>query len=430
MDGTRLIRWRSKPACAILDATSMAHGRAWSGDAANSRGGILTLNAGSSSLKFAWFRRASPVERMLWGVVDRIGLDGGRLRWKGAVPGSSPPDGEGFAGRDHGAALERVLALIRTEADAVKPAAVVHRIVHGGGKYAAPEPVTPAMVTALEGFSPLAPAHLPVAIGLIRAVLAHDPDLFQLACFDTAFHRDLPRVASLLPIPRRYFDAGIRRYGFHGLSYEFLMHEIRRRYGAPTAAGRIVLAHLGNGASMAAVSGGRCIDTTMGFTPAAGLVMGRRSGDLDPGLAGALMRIEGMSPESYDHLIHHESGLLGLSGFSSDVRELLAREASDPPAADALAAFCQAARKAIGSLTAVLGGLDTLVFAGGIGENCPELRRRICAGFDYLGLSLDDGANQLGTERISADGARVQVLVLKTDEEQTMARAAGGMLGW
>jgi acetate kinase len=251
----------------------------------------------------------------------------------------------------------------------------------------------------------------------------------QVACFDTAFHSDLPPVARLLPIPRRYAERGVRRYGFHGLSYSYLMAELERLAGKAAAAGRVILAHLGNGASMAAVHAGRSIDTSMAFTPAAGLVMGTRSGDLDPGLVAYLARADGVDAAAFDALVNGESGLLGLSETSSDVRDLLAREAGDRRAAEALAVFCYQAKKWIGALSAALGGLDTLVFAGGIGEHAAPLRARICDGLAFLGLAIDPARNATDAAVISSDTSRVTVRVIPTDEELWIARETAALCG-
>ena len=259
---------------------------------------------------------------------------------------------------------------------------------------------------------------------MIRAVQTRFPPLPQVVCFDTAFHAGMPRVAKLLPIPRRYEAMGVRRYGFHGLSYTFLLEELGRLDGAQAANGRVVLAHLGNGASMAAVKDGKCIDTSMAFTPAAGLPMSTRSGDLDPGIFPYLARTEGMLAEQFDDMVNHQSGLLGVAETSSDVRDLLAHEANDPRAAEAVALFCYQACKWIGGFAAALGGLDTLVFAGGIGENSPPVRARICGGLEFLGLRLDATLNTGNSPRVASSDSRVTVRVIPTDEEIVLAKAA------
>ena len=279
------------------------------------------------------------------------------------------------------------------------------------------------MIQELRRISSFAPNHLPSAITVMEAFAAKFPQVPQIACFDTAFHSTLPRVAKLLPIPRRYDAKGVQRYGFHGLSYSFLMQELEAVAGAKAASGRVILAHLGNGASMAAVREGKSIDTSMGFTPAAGLVMSTRSGDLDPGLVAFLGRSEQMTETQFDRMIHHESGLLGVSEISSDMRDLLAREATDVRAAEAVALFCYQAKKWIGSLAAALGGLDTLVFAGGIGENCPSIRARICEELGFLGIELNEARNVENAAVISAQSGRVTVRVIRTYEECMIARS-------
>ena len=304
-----------------------------------------------------------------------------------------------------------------------------HRVVHGGPRYAQPQVVTRNLLDDLRRLSSFAPEHLPAEIDLIAALSDRFPQLPQVACFDTAFHQDLPRVARLLPIPRRYEAMGVRRYGFHGLSYEFLMEELARLGDSTAASGRVILAHLGNGASLAAVRDGRCADTSMGFTPAAGLVMGRRSGDLDPGLVVYLARTEGMSAKQFDELVNKQSGMLGVSESSSDMRELLALENKDPRAADAIALFCYQTKKWIGSFAAALGGLDTLVFSGGIGEHCQSIRTRICDGLGFLGIELNEKLNAQHAGLISAEGSKVALRVIRTDEELLVARSVYRVLG-
>jgi acetate kinase len=289
--------------------------------------------------------------------------------------------------------------------------------------------VVDEMMNELRRLSPFAPEHLPAELDLIAAFGALYPTLPQVACFDTAFHHDLPRVARILPIPRRYEAAGVHRYGFHGLSYAYLMAELARRDEPTAVKGRVILAHLGSGASLAAVRDGQCVDTSMAFTPAAGLVMGRRSGDLDPGLVAYLARTERMTADQIDELVNHKAGLLGVSETSSDMRELLALEKDDPRAADAIALFCYQAKKWIGSFAAALAGLDALVFAGGIGENCPSIRTRICEGLGFLGIELNEARNAAHAEVISTDASRVAVRVIPTDEELMIARSVWRVLG-
>jgi acetate kinase len=300
--------------------------------------------------------------------------------------------------------------------------AVGHRVVYGM-QYAAPERITQELLDKLDRNRPYDREHLPGEIGLIEAIRELHPHVPQVACFDTAFHHDMPRVAKLLPIPRRYEAMGVQRYGFHGLSYAYLMEELARLGDPAATTGRVILAHLGNGASLAAVRDGHSIDTSMGFTPTAGLVMSTRSGDLDPGLLSFLARSEKMTPAQFERMVNQESGMLGVSETSSDMRDLLANEATDGRAADAVALFCYQAKKWIGSFAAALGGLDTLVFAGGIGENAPLVRTRICEGLGFLGIELDESRNAEAAGLISTDASRVTVRVIRTDEELMIARS-------
>jgi len=309
------------------------------------------------------------------------------------------------------------------------PTAVGHRLVHGGPKYVQPQRITAEMIEELRRLSPFDPEHLPEEILLTEAFHRRFPDLPQVACFDTAFHHDLPRVAQMLPVPRRYEAQGVRRYGFHGLSYEFLMGELSRLAGTAAARGRVILAHLGNGASLSAVHDGKSVDTSMSFTPTAGVPMSTRSGDLDPGLVWYLTRTEHMSAKQFNEMVNFQSGLLGVSETSSDMRDLLDRESQDVRAAEAVALFCYQIRKWIGAFAAALGGLDSLVFAGGIGENAPIVRARICEGLGFLGIALDKTRNGANEGVISTAADRVAVRVIHTDEEQMIARLVCSALG-
>jgi acetate kinase len=381
---------------------------------------ILTLNGGSSSIKFALFAPGDPPTRSASGKIERIGQSGTTLTTK-------PADGAAEAPRpieaaDPDSASSQLLDWLDGRVGLSSIRGIGHRIVHGGAKYTATQLVTPAVVEELHRLCPLDPEHLPGEIALIEGCRRRLPAIPQVACFDTAFHRDLPRVAALLPIPLRYFEAGVRRYGFHGISYAYLMEELARLTSPQEATGRVILAHLGNGASMAAVRERKCVDTTMAFTPTAGLVMGTRSGDLDPGVLVHLVRSEQLGADALDALVNRRSGLLGLSETSADVRDLLDRRATDSRARDALAVFCYQARKWIGAMAAALGGVDSLVFAGGIGENSAEIRAEICQTLDFLGIRLDAERNTRGAGLISADGARCAVRVIHTDEESMIAR--------
>ncbi len=318
------------------------------------------------------------------------------------------------------AAIAALAQWLKGHADGAEPQAIGHRVVHGMQRQQS-EKATPAVLADLKSIEPYDPEHLPQELELIEALGHQYPQAEQVVCYDTAFHRDLPRVARQLPIPRRFEALGVRRYGFHGLSYTYLWEELHR-LDATVAGGKVILAHLGGGASLAAVLNGRSVDTSMGFTPTAGIMMGTRSGDLDPGLLGFLSRHEGLSGAQIQKLVNHESGLLGVSESSADVRDLLQREAGDPRAGEALDLYCYLIKKWVGSFAAALGGLDALVFAGGVGENSHEVRGRACAGMEFLGIELDAARNRAGAGLISAQAAKVQVRVIRTDEESIIAR--------
>ena len=388
---------------------------------------ILTINGGSSSIKFALFEANRSLRERLTGEIERIGspdavLSVHRSAWGTAY--TQPLAATGYQGAtlallDWAAQHEEEIGLV----------AVGHRVVHGGPDCHAPQRVSPRLADALRALVPLDPEHLPGEIALIEAFGRRFSDLPQVACFDTAFHHALPRVAQLLPIPRRYDALGLRRYGFHGLSYEFLMGELLRAEGAAVAHGRVILAHLGNGASLAAVRDGQPVDTSMGLTPAGGVMMGTRTGDLDPGLGGYLARTEGLDAEGFNHMVNFESGLLGLSETSADMRDLLGVETQDVRAAEAVALFCHQVTKSIGAFAAALGGLDALVFAGGIGEHAPVIRARICSALGFLGIDLDAPRNDANVGLISTDAGRVRVRVMRTNEALVIARATRQLLG-
>jgi acetate kinase len=386
---------------------------------------LLTINGGSSSIRFALYDGDEP-PRLLDGKVDRIGLSGTNLTFKDVV--GHPQSSRTIDSSDRHSAVGFLLDWLETQQAFASVKAVGHRVVHGM-THSEPERVTPELLDELHRITPYDPDHLPLEIELIEAFRQRHPGLPQVACFDTAFHRNMPRVASLLPIPRRYEAAGVRHYGFHGLSYEFLMEELARLGDPAATKGHVILAHLGNGASLAAVRDGKSIDTSMGFTPASGLVMSSRSGDLDPGLVSYLARTEHMSTSQFQEMVNHASGLLGVSETSSDLRDLLARESDDVRAAEAVALFCYQAKKWIGSFAAALGGLDTLVFAGGIGENAALIRERICDGLGFLGIELDRKRNAKNASLVSADGGLVAVRVIRTDEEIMIARSIVRVLG-
>src|SRR5512135_3303748 len=380
---------------------------------------ILTINGGSSSIKFALFEAGDSLRRLLEGGMERIGLPEATLRVKGLNPADN--FSRLVTAPDHTVAVGILMDWIQERSGHDALTAVAHRVVHGGPKYTKPQRITAEMVEELHRLSPFDPEHLPEEILLTEAFHRRFPDLPQVACFDTAFHHDLPRVARLLPIPRRYEAQGVRRYGFHGLSYSFLMGELARLAGTRAAQGRVILAHLGNGASLAAVRDGKPVDTSMSFTPAAGLPMSTRSGDLDPGLVWYLARTERMSAKQFNEMVNFQSGLLGVSETRSDMRDLLEREAQDGRAAEAVALFCYQVKKWIGAFAAALGGMDTLVFAGGIGENAPVIRARICQGLGFLGIEVVPGRNSSNESVISGPASRVTVRVMHTDEESMIA---------
>ena len=387
---------------------------------------VLTINGGSSSIRFAVFEQGPTLRRRLAGKIERIGSRATSMVV--SEPEGKPRRPRRLAAADHRAAVNFLLDWLEARPVFASIGAVGHRVVHGM-KHSAPERITPRLLAELRRITPYDPDHLPREIELIEAFRQRHPQLSQVACFDTAFHRPMPRVAKLLPIPRRLAAKGVERYGFHGLSYAYLLEELVRLGDRAATNGRVILAHLGNGASLAAVRDGQSIDTSMGFTPAAGLMMSTRSGDLDPGLLSYLARTERMTPAQFDRMVNHESGLLGVSATSSDVRDLLARETHDGRAAEALALFCYQAKKWIGAFAAALGGVDTIVFAGGIGENSPLIRQRICAGLGFLGIKISEQRNAKNAPLISIGAGRVAVRVIRTDEELMIAKSVGRTLG-
>lgn len=378
---------------------------------------ILTINGGSSSIRFALYELQSTLKKVLDGQIERIGIEGTKLTWNNN-------ESIEVNAKDHSAAAEFLIGWLDKQHSMTSVKAVGHRIVYGM-QHTEPEKITPQLLKELKQIVSFDPEHMPGEIKLIEVFSEQYQDLPQVACFDTAFHADMPRMAKLLALPRRYDQAGIQRYGFHGLSYAYLMQDLGKDAG-----NRTILAHLGNGASLAAVKTGKSVDTTMGFTPTSGLPMSTRAGDIDPGVAWYLMQSEKLSPQQFNHLINHESGLLGISGISPDMRELMKQEADNDHAAEAVEFFCYQTKKWIGSFAAVLGGLDTLVFAGGIGENAPEVRMRICAGLDFLGITLDLEKNHSNERIISTDDSRVKVYVIHTNEELMIAKTICDVLNF
>ena len=389
---------------------------------------ILTINTGSSSLRADCYQVGQGETLVFSAEAERIGLPGTRL-WIADANGTSLQEQQDDR-LDHTAAIEAVFAWLRDHGAQRELDAVGHRVVHGGSRYSEPQPITPTLVQSIEELVPIDPDHLPQALAAMRFVSQTYPALLQVACFDTAFHRHMPQVAQAYALPRHLTDAGLARlarYGFHGLSYEYIMEQLRTE-AATAADGRVIIAHLGNGASMAAVREGKSVDTTMGFTPTGGLVMSTRSGDLDPGVLLYLLQEQQLTPAALGELVNKQSGLLGVSGSSGDMRDLVTRQSSDADAAAAVELFCYQARKFLGALCTTLGGLDTLVFTAGIGEHQAEIRRRICDGLQFLGIVLDPDRNQAHAPIISRELSGVFVRVMHTDENRMIARHAAQLI--
>ena len=389
---------------------------------------ILTINTGSSSLRADCYQVGRGETLVFSAEAERIGLPGTRLRIADANGTSLNEQQDDRL--DHTAAVEAVFAWLRDHGAQRELDAVGHRVVHGGNRYSEPQPITPTLVQSIEELVPIDPDHLPQALAAMRFVSQTYPALLQVACFDTAFHRHMPQVAQAYALPRHLTDAGLARlarYGFHGLSYEYIMEQLRTE-AATAADGRVIIAHLGNGASMAAVREGKSVDTTMGFTPTGGLVMSTRSGDLDPGVLLYLLQEQQLTPAALGELVNKRSGLLGVSGSSGDMRDLVTRQSSDADAAAAVELFCYQARKFLGALCTTLGGLDTLVFTAGIGEHQAEIRRRICDGLQFLGIVLDPDRNQAHAPIISRELSGVFVRVMHTDENRMIARHAAQLI--
>jgi len=386
---------------------------------------ILTLNSGSSSLKFAIYQ-VRPDERLLLsGKLERIGLAQGRIKISSAGQAALEENADL---PDHAAAIGRVLDEIDKRHLADDLSAIGHRVVMGGPHHTAPQRITPDLLQELHALCRIDPPHLPAALKTIEAAGKFRPGIPQIACFDTAFHRTLPPVAQAYALPRALVERyGLIRYGFHGISYEYIVEELRRIDPA-AAEGKLVIAHLGNGASMAAVHRGRSVETTMGFTPSGGLMMGSRPGDLDPGVLMHLLAERRMSGAELNRLIYQESGLLGVSEVSSDMQDLVREQDDNPHAKGAIALFCYQARKSLGALAAVLDGVETVVFTGGIGENSSTVRAGICENLLHLGLRIDPAKNAGQSAVISTAESRVTVRVMKTNEELMIARHSGKFL--
>lgn len=378
---------------------------------------ILTINCGSSSLKFALFDMSS-VELISQGSVQDIGGESS-IRLVDAA-GHEERVTQPVADLD--AAIQLLIQLLKDSFSPYTIDVIGHRIVQGGAAHFLPELITPDLLQTFETLVPLAPGHLPAEITAIRAFETAYPGIPQVACFDTAFHKDMPFTARYFAIPRHLWDDGVIRYGFHGLSYEYIFQQLQQ-FAPQEAAGKIVIAHLGNGASMAVIRDGKSLDTTMGLTPTGGLVMSTRSGDLDPGVILYLLKEKHfISERALNELLNKQSGLKGISGSASDIQTLLEQESTDPKAAEAIQLFCYQAKKYIGALTAAAGGIDTLVFTGGIGLHAPVIRERICEGLEYLGISIDASLNNNGKDIISASGSKVTIRVMATNEELIIAQ--------
>jgi acetate kinase len=384
---------------------------------------ILAINSGSSSLKFALYELGSDEERLLSGSISGIGLTTSTFR---------ATDGNGRTLADHPAtiakpssAVDILLAWLEENSYRESLTAVGYRIVHGGPHYRQPQYVTAELLEELHDLCPTDPEHMPQALRIVQTMQETYPEVKHVVCFDTAFHRDMPAVAQTVALPRSVRDGGVMRYGFHGLSYEFVTEQL----GSGVSGNRVIIAHLGNGASMVAVKDGKSVETTMGFSPTSGLVMSTRCGDIDPSIVLYLLRHARTGPEEINQLLNKQGGLLGVSGFSSDMRELLEQEQQNADAALAVKLFCYQARKFIGALAATLEGLDRLVFTGGIGENAPVIRERVCRGLGFLGVDLDERRNLNNESTISTEDSWVTIQVVKTNEELMIARHVQRLLG-
>ncbi|MDB5149804.1 MAG: acetate kinase [Mucilaginibacter sp.] len=386
---------------------------------------VLTINAGSSSIKFGLYEEGSNPEKTFGGQISRIGLPGSKLSYTNFKTNHSADTGS--KSTDYVSAVTFLVSWLEKQINFSEINAIGHRVVQGMA-HTKPTMISTELLDELKLIIPYDPDHLPVEISLIEAFQKYHPRIPQYACFDTDFHAGMPRVAQLLPVPRRFDQRGIRRYGFHGLSYSYLMQELESQVGKQALMVRIILAHLGNGASVTAVYDGKSMDTSMGFTPAGGLPMGTRSGDLDPGVAWLMIQTENLSAERFNHLINHESGMLGISQTTGDMNDLLKQQHNDIRSAEAVSLFCYQVKKWIGAYAAVLGGVDIIVFSGGIGENSPEIRARICEGLEFLGVSLDASQNDENASLISVNESRVMVRVLPTNEELMIAQIVSKML--
>jgi len=381
---------------------------------------ILTINSGSSSLKFALYQLGDSEENLFKGDFSKIGETNGSFQVKNSQDNNLIQRNMDLP--DHHTALEALSKWLKSDYPEHTITAIGHRVVHGGEEHKKPGLITETLIKSLNDLIPFAPDHLPHQIKAIQSLHKLYPKLKQVACFDTSFHRNMPKPAKMFAIPWEFYQQGVKRYGFHGLSYEYILSELQQIEEKPVSSKRIIIAHLGNGASMAAVKDGRSVDTTMGFTPAGGLMMSSRSGDLDPGIIIYLLKEKHLNGDQLNRLINQQSGLAGISGISSDMKVLIEKQKKESRVSEAIELFCYQAQKFIGALTAVLGGIDILIFTGGIGENAPEIRERICQQLGFLGIYLDKNLNEQNASVISVKDKPVAVRVMKTNEELMIAR--------
>lgn len=382
---------------------------------------LLTINGGSSSIKYALYEIKEPLNQLLSGEIK--GINSGNAQHHYIHLEGAHNHHFNVPVNNHSEAAEWLFNWLEKETEFIELKAIGHRIVQGMA-HSSPEKITDELLKELKAMSAYDPEHLPAEIKLIEVFRKCYPNIDQVVCFDTSFHTTMPHVAKLIPIPKKYRNKGIKRYGFHGISYSYLIENFRQMEGAEKAKGRIIIAHLGSGASLVAVKNGKSIDTSMGFTPASGLTMSTRTGDLDPGVAWHLQKFEKLSPKKFNHLVNHEAGLLAISETTSDMQELLKIKNKDTRAAEAIDFFCYQNIKWIGAFTAVLGGLDTLIFSGGIGEHSPEVRSKICDGLEFMGIELDEINNMNNRTIISAEESKTTVYMMHTNEELMIAKLA------
>jgi len=377
---------------------------------------ILTINGGSSSIKFALYQLET-LARIFEGKIDRIGMEGTYMSTKNSV--THVETKKEVTSLD---ALAEVVALLDSIISPQSLKGIGHRVVHGGARYYEPIRIDTEVIEHLKELIPFAPRHLPAEIDLIEVCGTQFPEVPQYACFDTGFYKDLPRVSQLLPLPRKYESQGVRRYGFHGLSHEYVMAYLREVMHESVESKKIILAHLGSGASLTAVLDGKPIETSMGFTPTSGIPMGTRSGDIDPSLFEFFTQVVGLSLEEFSHMVNYESGIKGVSGITADMEKLLENAPSNEHAAEAVTFFCHHVRKQIGALSAIMGGVDIIVFTGGIGEKSVPIRKLICENLGFLGISLDDNANERNDSCISTPTSHTTLYALEANEELSIAK--------